>query len=520
MHGTGKRQIVIDYAQCGLDASIINTVTEKDFDMTNINGKQGFNDYLNDFSFINHWNETIHIEDELQRRIAQRQILLKRLNQEDILAQGVVHDALADVISDYDKIIQQLEEINKLKDTKTLNDQQIKFIDGLMASAAQMRARADQNYAKMQNNDEYLEKSKDFVYRKSRGWRTKNVDEQMTEQAVDSAKQEIKYLNDELDQLYSKMDEYGDFEDLSAYDKIELSKLEKEAAALQLELSEYEMIVSNNEKAQAKKREAEATTWRNSRDTAAATIKALQDEQAALNGLTPAQEKQARLDKIQAEAKQKKLKYTQQQLEAIDKERQKLKQLNEEKAKEQSYTKTLQGLKHQKNLLNFETDSYSYMLEKAEFEHSELDYYQQHKIADAMFELSQQMKRSNTVKSLEDRKFNLLMRYGELSDNSKNAQLARAIEQFERTAKYTLTRDERKEFKKLFEAEWAFNQQKPILELVNGIKTNALAARGGFAASITADKTRDINRQIAVNTKKQIDYLKNIEKAVKDSGVI
>lgn len=520
MHGTGTRQIVIDYAQCGLDASIINTVTGKDFDYTNINGQQGRNDFQNGFSFINHWNETIHIEDELQRRIAQRQILLKRLNQEDIIAQGSTHDALADVISDYDKIIQQLEEINKLKNTKILNEEQLEHIDKIMTTVAQLRAQTAQNQQTYKRNSDYVYTSDMFSQSKRIGLRVKNVDQQIAEEDVERARRAIEEIEDEIYYVRRQMRKLGDFEDLSAYDKIQLAKLEQEQAELQLELSQNEVITSNYAKAQAKKRADQAVQYRNSRDSARDIIKALQDEQAALNGLTPAQEKQARLDKIQAEAKQKKLLYTKKQLQAIDAERQKLAKLNEEKAKEQRYTKTLQSLEHQKDLLGYDIDSYSYMLKKAEFENAELDQYQQQKIADAMFELSQQMKRSNTVKSLEDRKFNLLMRYGELSDNSKNAQLARAIEQFERTAKYTLTRDERKEFKKLFEAEWAFNQQKPVLELVNGIKTNALAARGGFAASITADKTRDINRQIAVNTKKQIDYLKNIEKAVKDSGVI
>lgn len=71
--------------------------------MNGINGRH--KSYSNSFSFINEWNKTLEIEDELQRRIEQRAILLRRLSEEDIIAQESVHTALADVISDYDKII-------------------------------------------------------------------------------------------------------------------------------------------------------------------------------------------------------------------------------------------------------------------------------------------------------------------------------------------------------------------------------------------------------------------------------
>lgn len=84
----------------------------------------------------------------------------------------------------------------------------------------------------------------------------------------------------------------------------------------------------------------------------------------------------------------------------------------------------------------------------------------------------------------------------------------------------SLQDNEMTQVKKLFQAQSLINQQKPLFKLTNEVKTNALAARGGFASSVTAEKSRDINKQIAVNTKKQIDYLRNIEKAVKDSGVI
>lgn len=488
--------------------------------MNGINGRH--KSYSNSFSFINEWNKTLEIEDELQRRIQQRAILLRRLSEEDIIAQESVHTALADVISDYDKIIQKLKEVKELQNTKQLTDEQIKYVEGILKQTAQVKTKAEQN--KKQISQNYSDKS---AYDSEAGLlrsgfnNVQDTDKLLDQSKYEKAKKQAAELRKELTKLQDEMKKYADFENLSAYDKIQAAELQSKTAAVQLQLSEQELFVSNVEKTKQKQQRDNAKAYKASRDAAAAAVKALQEEQAALNGLTQAQEKQIRLDKIQAEAKQKKLEYTQQQLEAIDQERQKLKQLNEEKARLDKFNSVMESLSQQNTLLNLEQGSDKWYLQMTKQKYSDLNLSEQTTIAQTQKQLNEQTRRISALKILENKHADILTRFGEMFDKSKTGQLQRAIKSFEKNAGYQLTGDDRRKFESLFNAQWAMNQEKPILELVSGIKTNSLTSRGGWAAGATNIPTiQSINKRIASYNLKQINILNEIKRAIDNSGRI
>ena len=54
----------------------------------------------------------------------------------------------------------------------------------------------------------------------------------------------------------------------------------------------------------------------------------------------------------------------------------------------------------------------------------------------------------------------------------------------------------------------------------NGVITNQLAQKGGFASSVVTDRAQDINKQILSQAKKQTDISTQIRNAVEKYSVI
>lgn len=504
----------------GLDAELLNTITGRNYDDQNINGKQGWNSYTNGFSFINEWNKTLEIEDELQKRIAQRQVLLRRVSEKDIIATEETHAAVTQIINDYDKLIQKLKEIENFN-SKQLNSEQLQYIDKLAQQTAQIKEKTAQNNLKRDENFRYIDGYGTYSTLTKNGFNVGSPEKLIEQSDYQNAKKKVYELRKELVKLQEQMKKYSDFDDLSAYDKVQAAELQKKTADIQSLLSQQELYVSGVQRARKKQESVNAEAFKNSRAKAKQTIQLLKQQQAAINGLSDAEEKRIRLEKIQAEAAAKKLKYTQEQIEAIDKQRQKLKQLNEEKTRLDKFNSVMDSLSQQKNLLNLEQGSDQWYLERAKQNYSDLNLNQQTTIAQSQKQLDEQTRRISALKTLEDKHADILTRFGEMFDQSKTGQLQRAIKSFEKNAGYQLTGDDRRKFESLFDAQWAMNQEQPILQLVSGIKSNSLTQRGGWAAGATNILTiQSINKRIASYNLKQINILNQIKRAIDNSGRI